>query len=186
MRKRERERGGGGRERKQLEGLICTTSSGRYNCWVSIIQCYMTYSASRDFRLTNQGLLKDHSHVLVVPDRPVTPPRIWPLYTTLQRCRNQNNPHPKHVGIFEIWSHDQLLHEIVRRITLRDISHIYSAIVLSSFISFLVIDADTWVLYFIPRRKNFELYGVSFFRPPPFFCSAWLQGTLGNLAKQYW
>ncbi|KYN34891.1 hypothetical protein ALC56_10859 [Trachymyrmex septentrionalis] len=35
----------------------------------------MTYSASRDFRLTNQGLLKDHSHVLVVPDRPVTPPQ---------------------------------------------------------------------------------------------------------------
>ncbi|KYM99580.1 hypothetical protein ALC62_09689 [Cyphomyrmex costatus] len=36
----------------------------------------MTYSASRDFRLTNQGLLKDHSYVLVVPDRPVTPPQI--------------------------------------------------------------------------------------------------------------
>ncbi|KYQ48411.1 hypothetical protein ALC60_12547 [Trachymyrmex zeteki] len=36
----------------------------------------MTYSASRDFRLTNQGLLKDHSYVLVVPDRPVTPPCI--------------------------------------------------------------------------------------------------------------
>ncbi|EGI69262.1 hypothetical protein G5I_02027 [Acromyrmex echinatior] len=36
----------------------------------------MTYSTSRDFRLTNQGLLKDHSHVLVVPDRSVTPPQI--------------------------------------------------------------------------------------------------------------
>ncbi|XP_018398785.1 PREDICTED: uncharacterized protein LOC108776613 [Cyphomyrmex costatus] len=62
----------------------------------------MTYSASRDFRLTNQGLLKDHSYVLVVPDRPVTPPRTYePLCTTLQRCRNRNNPHPKHKYVSE-------------------------------------------------------------------------------------
>ncbi|KYN23260.1 hypothetical protein ALC57_04133 [Trachymyrmex cornetzi] len=43
----------------------------------------MTYSASRDFRLTNQGLLKDHSHVLVVPDRPVTPPCIRKLHNDI-------------------------------------------------------------------------------------------------------
>lgn len=46
----------GGEGRTELEGLICTTSSGRYNRRVSIIPArYMTHSASRDFPFDQSG-----------------------------------------------------------------------------------------------------------------------------------
>lgn len=131
-------------------------------------------------RLTNQGLLKDHTRVLVVPDRSATSHA-----TTRSGCRNRNIPHiTEHVGIFEIWFHDRSLREIAPRTPPRYISRILRYNVRSYFppVSTLVIAADARASIFHPSSKKFRIARRALPPPPPSFFRV-ATGHAGELRK---